>query len=247
MPQWILAAVSGTDMTIFYPLAVYTAIQWKLNKPLVYPGDLTSWDNNHPISTGLLNAMFYEWLVLSPHTAGQSFNIADGSEFTFGTFWPILASWYGLPWLPPSEDAHYHETEMPFKPRGYVLCANNNTTSELTLHNSYGPKGKLRYSFKFSEWAKESATQAAWAELTKDHGLQADPLKDPEKTFAFLQFALELTWSWATRCAICTIDGIPDRIANRDPTAPTKLVNLAGWATVTPSSRCAWYLTNLRT
>ncbi|KAK5418631.1 hypothetical protein LTR06_002381 [Exophiala xenobiotica] len=184
MPQWILAAVSGTDMTIFYPLAVYAAIQCKLNKPLVYPGDLTSWDNNHPISTGLLNGMFYEWLVLSPHTAGESFNITDGSEFTFGSFWPILASWYGLAWLPPREDVHYHETEMPFKPRGY------------------GPRGKLRSSFKFSEWAKEPATQAAWAELTKDYDLVADPLKDPEKTFAFLQFALDLTWSWATRCAI---------------------------------------------
>jgi hypothetical protein len=123
MPQWILAAVSGTDMTIFYPLAVFAAVQRKLNKPLVYPGDLTSWDNNHPISTGVLNSLFYEWLVLSPHTAGQSFNITDGSEFTFGTFWPILASWYGLAWVPPSEDAHYHETEMPFKPRGYVSSA----------------------------------------------------------------------------------------------------------------------------
>lgn len=49
------------------------------------------------------------------------------------------------------------------------------------------------------EWAKEPATQQAWVELKKEHGLNTDPLQYPEKTFAFLQFALELTWSWQTR------------------------------------------------
>lgn len=118
MPQWILAAVEGTDMTIFYPLALYAALQQKMKKPLKYPGDLTSWDNNHPIATGALNSRFYEWLVLTPETAGEAFNITDGSEFTFGQLWPVLASWYSLEWSPPKADDHYSETEMPFRPRG---------------------------------------------------------------------------------------------------------------------------------
>lgn len=118
MPQWILSAVANTNMTIFYPLAVYAAIQQKLKKPLLYPGDLASWDNNHPIITGLLLGRFYEWLVLNPETAGESFNITDGSEFTFGRLWPILASWYGLEWSPPQEDAKYIEHETAFTPRG---------------------------------------------------------------------------------------------------------------------------------
>lgn len=121
MPQWILAAVAGTDMTIFYPLAVYASIQRKLKHPLEYPGDLTSWDNNHPISSGPILGTFYEWLVLTEGTAGESFNVTDGSEFTFGKLWPILASWFGLEWHPPQEKASYREVELPFVPRGYVL------------------------------------------------------------------------------------------------------------------------------
>jgi hypothetical protein len=118
IPQWILGAVAGTDMTIFYPLAVYAAVQRKLKQPLKYPGDLKSWDNNHPIATGLLLARFHEWLVLTLETAGESFNVTDGSEFTFGHLWPVLASWFGLEWVPPSEDSLYSEVEMSHTPRG---------------------------------------------------------------------------------------------------------------------------------
>lgn len=118
MPQWILSAVANTNMTIFYPLAVYASTQRKLNNPLRYPGDLTSWDNTHPISTGLLMGKFYEWLVLTPETSGESFNFTDGSEFTFGKLWPVLASWFGVQWLPPEEDSVYHEVRTPFSPRG---------------------------------------------------------------------------------------------------------------------------------
>ncbi|KAK5065316.1 hypothetical protein LTR84_001154 [Exophiala bonariae] len=180
MPQWILAAVAGTDMTIFYPLAVYASIQRKLKKPLKYPGDLASWDNNHPISTGVILGTFYEWMVLTDDTAGESFNITDGSEFTFSKLWPILASWFGLEWLPPQQDGSYHEVELPYVPRGY------------------GPKGKLRSTFSFIDWAKDPATRQAWTELKQEHELNTEPLQNPERTFAFLQFALELTWSWST-------------------------------------------------
>lgn len=201
MPQWILAAVAGTDMTIFYPLAVYAVIQRKLNQPLRYPGDLLSWDNNHPISSGFILGTFYEWLVLTEGTAGESFNITDGSEFTFSKLWPILASWFDLKWLPPREDASYHEVELPFVPRGYVgdLVVSLTFDHLLMSYVRYGPKGKLRSTFSFIDWAKEPATRQAWAELKQEYELKPEPLQDPDKTFAFLQFALELTWSWQTR------------------------------------------------
>ncbi|OCT50045.1 NAD dependent epimerase/dehydratase family protein [Cladophialophora carrionii] len=155
MPQWILAAGAGTDMT--------SSIRW-----------------HHPISTGFILGTFYEWLVVTEGTAGESFNITDGSQFTFGKLWPILASWFGLEGMPPRENGSYHEVELPFVPR------------------RYGPKGKLRSTFTFIEWAKEPATRQAWVELKEEHQLNTDPLQNPEKTFAFLQFALELTWSWQT-------------------------------------------------
>lgn len=122
MPQWILGAVAE-GMTIFYPIAVYAAVQRKLKRPLEYPGDLASWDNNHPISTGVQLARFHEWLALTPETTGESFNITDGSEFTFGHFWPILASWFKVDWIPPRDDTQYNEVELSYKPRGCESCS----------------------------------------------------------------------------------------------------------------------------
>lgn len=78
--------------------------------------------------------------------------------------------------------------------RQVELLANVNV-----VNPRYGPKGKLRSTFSFINWAKEPATRQAWAELKQEYELTTEPLQDPDKTFAFLQFALELTWSWQTR------------------------------------------------
>ena len=117
-PSWILGAIKGSLMNIFYPLAVYATVQKYLRKPLVFPGDLVAWDKPQPISSGKLNSFFHEWLVLNPNAKNQSFNVSDGSEFTWAKFWPHLASWYGLDWQPPSLDGTYADIEMPLIPRG---------------------------------------------------------------------------------------------------------------------------------
>jgi len=117
-PSWILGAVKGSLMNIFYPLAVYASVQRYLKRPLLFPGDLVAWDKAQSISSGKLNSLFYEWLVLNPDAGNQSLNIWDGSEFTWGKFWPSLAHWYQLDWEPPRSDAEYTETEMRAIPRG---------------------------------------------------------------------------------------------------------------------------------
>ncbi|RDW77885.1 hypothetical protein BP5796_05737 [Coleophoma crateriformis] len=81
-PSWILGAVQGSLMNIFYPLAVYASVQKYLKRPLLFPGDLVAWDKAQPISSGTLNSLFHEWLVLNPDAGNQSLNIWDGSDFT---------------------------------------------------------------------------------------------------------------------------------------------------------------------
>ena len=120
-PSWILGPVKASLMNIFYPLAVYASVQSYLGRPLTFPGDIVSWHNPQPISSGRLNSYFYEWAALSPNTVNQALNIYDNSEFTWEKFWPIFASWYGLEWSPPSQDAAYTDVKMPLIPLGYVL------------------------------------------------------------------------------------------------------------------------------
>lgn len=105
-------------MTIFYPLAVYASICRYLQQPLAFPGDLAAWENPQPISSGVLDSIFHEWLVLDPDTANESFNIVDNFPFVWAKFWPILASWFGLEWQSPNEEANYEEVTMPLIPRG---------------------------------------------------------------------------------------------------------------------------------
>ena len=117
-PSWILGLVKGSDMTIFFPLAVYASICRHLNEPLAFPGDAAAWEKSVPISSGVLDSVFHEWLVLVANTTNEAFNIIDDSEFSWGKFWPVLASWFGLKWRAPDEDAKYDEVSMPLIPRG---------------------------------------------------------------------------------------------------------------------------------
>lgn len=117
-PGWILGAVEGAAMNIVYPLSVYAAVQKHLGEPLRFPGDYAAWDKEQIQSTAMLNCFFSEWAVLTPEAGDQAFNVGDSCLFTWGRFWPVLASWYGIPWLPPDADAKYTEIEMSAPPRG---------------------------------------------------------------------------------------------------------------------------------
>lgn len=120
MPSWILGAVKASDMTTFYPLAVYAAVQRKLGRPLAFPGDPAAFEKIMPMSSAVLNSLFHQWVVLEDGTANEKFNIVDNSDFTWLKAWPIIAAWFGMDWTPPVEEAgtEYEVVEMPLRPRG---------------------------------------------------------------------------------------------------------------------------------
>lgn len=120
MPSWILGAVKASDMTTFFPLAVYACVQKKLRMPLLFPGDSAAWEKIMPMSSGVLNSYFHEWLVLDEGARNERFNIVDDSEFTWLKAWPAIARWFGMEWQPPAEEGEgtYEVTEMPLRPRG---------------------------------------------------------------------------------------------------------------------------------
>lgn len=118
MPSWILGSVKGSDMSIFFPLAVYASVNKYLGQPLYFPGDGVAWDTQQPISSGVLDSVFHEWLLLDPETKNEAFNIHDDSTFTWSKSWPVLAEWFGMEFRTPGEIEAYEEVEMPLRPRG---------------------------------------------------------------------------------------------------------------------------------
>lgn len=117
-PSFILGAVRDAAMNLLYPLAIYAAVQAHLHQPLVFPGDFAAWDKEVIMSSAMLNSYMAEWAALTPGAAGQAFNVGDAFPFTWGRFWPVLAGWYGVSWVPPDADAKYEVMESAHVPRG---------------------------------------------------------------------------------------------------------------------------------
>jgi nucleoside-diphosphate-sugar epimerase len=138
-PAAILGAVPDAAMNVCFPLAVYAAVCKKLEQPLEYPADLVAWETIQDQSSAMLNGFLAEWTVLTEHTLNQAFNAADGSAFTWGKFWPKLASIYGVEWKTPDMDESLYTAMQSSRgqtPRGFVYvssmsykdnCFDNNT------------------------------------------------------------------------------------------------------------------------
>ena len=120
-PGWVIGAVKNAAMNLVYPLAVYAAVQQHRGLPLDFPGDYTAWDKEQDQSTAMLNCYFSEWAALTPEAGNNAFNVCDNCPFSWGGFWPVLASWYGIPWNPPSSDQEIREEKTETIPRGYDL------------------------------------------------------------------------------------------------------------------------------
>ncbi|KAJ9616984.1 hypothetical protein H2200_000705 [Cladophialophora chaetospira] len=172
MPGPILGAVPDAAMNAAFPLAVYAAVTAHLHVPLEFPGDAFSWQALTSCSSSMMNAYQEEWAVLTPAAANQRFNTCDDSAFTYESFWPRLAGWYGVEWSGPADpaQAEYVERETRFNPRGY------------------GAKGVSRRRFTFVEWAGREDVKGAWREIASKHNLVQKELTDLDvaRVFGFL-------------------------------------------------------------
>jgi hypothetical protein len=120
-PSYIIGAVRDGTLNHLIGFGVYAAVQAHLGQAMAFPGDYHAWDREQVQSTGMLNARFEEWLVLTESTANEAFNIHDGLSFTWGRLWPMLAGWYGTKWCPPEEDEQKYRVvklSHPTTPRG---------------------------------------------------------------------------------------------------------------------------------
>lgn len=168
MPGPILGAVPDAAMNAAFPLAAYCAVCRNLKQPLEFPGDVFSWQTSQSMSSSMMNAYIEEWAVLTPEAGDNRFNACDNSVFTFESFWPKLAGWYGIEWKGPDTNAKMKETQTRFVPRGY------------------GDKGVVRRKFSFVEWAKRDDVSKAWKELAQQSDLTEKEFKDVDRVFGFL-------------------------------------------------------------
>ncbi|KAK4149485.1 hypothetical protein C8A00DRAFT_46906 [Chaetomidium leptoderma] len=162
-PSYIVGAVRDGTLNHLIGFGIYAAVQAHLGQSIAFPGDYRAWDREQVQSTGLLNACFEEWLVLTEKAANEAFNIHDGLSFTWGRLWPYLAQWYNAEWSPPDEDEDkYRGMKLPYPktPRGY------------------GPQTSLRSTFSLFEWSLQPHVEQTWNALAEQHNLVLNPFDD---------------------------------------------------------------------
>jgi nucleoside-diphosphate-sugar epimerase len=187
-PGFIVGAVRDAAMNVPYGLALYAAVQKELGLRVEFPGDVDAWDVENHMSSAKLIGKHAEWAVLSPQARNQILNISDGSMFTWGKFWPLLAAAYGAEYgVPETDDSKFITITMPMQPppRGF------------------GPAGKFRLSWSFEEWARKPVNQEAWKKIKAREGLvtvrdpfQGENVKD---IFGLLDAALLGPWGRSMR------------------------------------------------
>lgn len=117
MPASILGAVKDAAMNAVFPIGVFAAVHAYMKKPLVFPGDLTSFQMVQTGSSAKINAYLEEWAVLGDaRTANQRFNACDNSPFSWSRLWPALAKLYGVPSKGPDPNEKYTSKELPYEP-----------------------------------------------------------------------------------------------------------------------------------
>jgi hypothetical protein len=65
----------------------------------------------------------------------------------------------------------------------------------LLTPNSFGPKGRIGYTFTFESWASEPAVLKAWEEIRHKFNLQQSPFDDVQKNFGLLDAEILTPWS----------------------------------------------------
>ncbi|KAI6708194.1 NAD dependent epimerase/dehydratase family protein [Diplocarpon mali] len=176
-PSWIIGATTNAQMNITYGLGLYAVVQAYLKKPLLFPGDLAAWETAHTHSSAQLTGYQSEHAVLEDRMRDQDFNATDGTPFSWGRLWPLLAGWYGTTaGRPELDQKKYQSVTMPHSPppRGW------------------GPATTYRNSFSITAWASDPVVKQAWSEIVLKESLDnsSNPFSKPEEMFPFLDGAL---------------------------------------------------------
>ena len=169
-PGFIIGAVKEAAMNITLSLAIYASIQKELGFKLEFPSNIDAWDANKDLSAAKLIAFFEEWAVLTDGAADQCLNIVDDSRFSYGVFWPTLASWFGLQYgIPEPDESKYQHITMPRDPppRGF------------------GAPGLIKLTWNFASWAEKPEVKEAWKKIQERNSL--DPSLDPWRNAKALQ------------------------------------------------------------
>ena len=142
---------------------------------------MNAWEAEKHQSNAKLLAHHAEWALLSDKTANTTLNQADGGVFTWGGFWPTLASLYQIEAGRPQEDpAAYATLTLPHDPppRGF------------------GGPGVIKASFSLLEWSKRPEVLRAWAELSKKYDLKGSPFGDKAlDPFGLLDGEISAPWA----------------------------------------------------
>jgi nucleoside-diphosphate-sugar epimerase len=185
-PGYILGAVPDAAMNISYGLAIFAAVQKELGRKLAFPGDVRAWEALKDLSSAELIGLHAEWAMLTDGAEDHILNIADDSPFTYGKFWPVLASWYDLEYaVPESDTSKYRTLKMPIEPppRGF------------------GEAGMIKSTWSLEEWASEPEVREAWQTLKKRYNLVAprDPFENPKDYFGLVDTDVLGPWGRSLR------------------------------------------------
>lgn len=68
----------------------------------------------------------------------------------------------------------------------------------MTCHSSsFGPRGKISYTYTLTQWAKQPEVQETWAKICKQHNLVQSPFEndyDIERIFGFADAFILSSW-----------------------------------------------------
>ena len=185
-PGFIIGAVPEAAMSIALGLALYAVVQKELGQPLEFPSDGLAWATDKHVTSSRLIAYHAEWLFQTPNTANEILNIADGGQFAYGKFWPVLASVFGADYtVPKADDAAYQTVTMP----------------ETQPPRGFGPAGQFRMSGSFDEWSTRPEVKAKWLEIKARFGLEHrnDPFENHQDVFGLLDGELLGNWPRSIR------------------------------------------------
>ncbi|KAK7409527.1 hypothetical protein QQX98_008311 [Neonectria punicea] len=158
-PSGIIGVTQGSPLNLFFPLAVYAAVQAHKGEPLNFNGDFSSWQREYSYSTARLTGYLSEWAVLENKCRNQAFNAQDGETLTWDRFYERLVKWFGV----------RQGAKVPDGNESYdnVTVLSGGKDSPL----GYGPPSTIKTTFNWAEWFRDPSNKASWEEIMRQsHG-----------------------------------------------------------------------------